>query len=113
MKYDTKALEAKNEKTLDNFQTTLGTVRAAQANAAVLARVSFEYYGAPTPLTTMADVRVADARTLTISPYDATTLKAMEKAILMSDIGITPSNDGKIIRLVFPQLTEERRNEIR
>ena len=113
MKYDTKALEAKNEKTLDNFQTTLGTVRAAQANASVLARVSFEYYGAPTPLTTMADVRVADARTLTISPYDATTLKAMEKAILMSDIGITPSNDGKIIRLVFPQLTEERRKEIR
>lgn len=113
MKYDTKALEAKNEKTLDNFQTTLGTVRAAQANASVLARVSFEYYGAPTPLTTMADVRVADARTLTISPYDATTLKAMEKAILMSDIGITPSNDGKIIRLVFPQLTEERRKEIK
>ena len=113
MKYDTKALEAKNEKTLDNFQTTLGTVRAAQANASVLARVSFEYYGSPTPLTTMADVRVADARTLTISPYDASTLKAMEKAILMSDVGITPTNDGKIIRLVFPQLTEERRKEIR
>lgn len=113
MKYDIKALENKNEKTLDNFQTTLGTVRAAQANASVLARINFEYYGSPTPLTTMADVRVADARTLTISPYDASTLKAMEKAILTSDIGITPANDGKIIRLVFPQLTEERRKEIR
>ena len=113
MKFDTKTLEAKNEKTLDNFQTTLGTVRAAQANASVLARINFEYYGSPTPLTTMADIRVADARTLTISPYDASTLKAMEKAILMSDIGINPANDGKIIRLVFPQLTEERRKEIR
>ena len=113
MKFDTKTLEAKNERTLDNFQTTLGTVRAAQANASVLARINFEYYGSPTPLTTMADVRVADARTLTISPYDASTLKAMEKAILMSDIGINPANDGKIIRLVFPQLTEERRKEIR
>ncbi len=113
MKYDIKNLEARNEKTLDNFQTTLGTVRAAQANASVLARINFEYYGSPTPLTTMADIRVADARTLTISPYDSSTLKAMEKAILMSDIGITPANDGKIIRLVFPQLTEERRKEIR
>ena len=113
MKYDTKALESKNEKVIANFEATLGTVRAAQANAAVLARVSFEYYGSPTLLTTMADVRVADARTLTITPYDASTLKAMEKAILMSDVGITPANDGKILRLVFPQLTEERRKEIR
>ena len=113
MKYDTKALESKNEKVIANFEGTLGTVRAAQANAAVLSRVTFEYYGSPTLLTTMADIRVADARTLTISPYDASTLKAIEKAILMSDIGITPANDGKIIRLVFPQLTEERRKEIR
>jgi ribosome recycling factor len=113
MKYDIKALVAKNDKVIANFEATLGTVRAAQANAAVLARVTFEYYGSPTLLTTMADVRVADARTLTISPYDASTLKAMEKAILTSDIGITPANDGKIIRLVFPQLTEERRKEIR
>ena len=106
------ALESKNEKVIANFEATLGTVRAAQANAAVLARVSFEYYGSPTLLTTMADVRVADARTLTITPYDASTLKAMEKAILMSDVGITPANDGKVIRLVFPVLTEERRKEI-
>ena len=113
MKYDTKALENKNEKVMANFEATLGTVRAAQANAAVLSRVTFEYYGSPTLLTTMADVRVADARTLTISPYDASTLKAMEKAILMSDVGITPANDGKILRLIFPQLTEERRKEIR
>jgi ribosome recycling factor len=113
MKYDIKNLEVKNEKTLDNFQTTLGTVRASQANASVLARVTFDYYGSPTPLTTMADIRVADARTLTITPYDASTLKAMEKAILMSDVGITPNNDGKMLRLSFPQLTEERRKEIR
>ena len=113
MKYDTKTLEGKNEKVIANFEGTLGTDRAAQANAAVLSRITFEYYGSATLLTTMADVRVADARTLTISPYDASTLKAMEKEILMSDIGITPANDGKLIRLVFPQLTEERRKEIR
>ena len=74
--------------------------------------VTFEYWGAPTLISTMADIRVADSKTVTISPYDATTLKEMEKAILASDIGITPTNDGKIIRLVFPQPTEERRREL-
>ena len=72
----------------------------------------FEYWGTPTLITSMADVRVVDSKTVTVTPYDATTLKEMEKAILASDVGITPTNDGKIIRLVFPQLTEERRKEL-
>ena len=113
MKFDTKPMEERTAKAIASFETTLGTVRASQANAGVLARVNFDYYGSPTPLNTMADVRVADARTLVITPYDSTTLKAMEKAIQMSDIGINPANDGKVIRLSFPQLTEERRREIK
>ncbi|MCQ2428817.1 MAG: ribosome recycling factor [Clostridia bacterium] len=112
MKYDTKALEAQMKKTVSAYESNLATIRAGQANAAVLSRVTFEYYGAPTPLNTMADIRLADARTLVIQPYDRSTLKAMEKAILASDVGITPSNDGQVIRLIFPQLTEERRKEL-
>ncbi len=113
MKYDTKVMEEKTQKAIASLENTLSTVRASQANAGVLSNVNFEYYGSPTPLNSMADIRVADARTLVITPYDATTLKAMEKAILMSDVGITPMNDGKVIRLAFPQLTEERRKEIK
>ncbi|MBR0443122.1 MAG: ribosome recycling factor [Clostridia bacterium] len=113
MKFDTKAMENRAEKAIASFENTISTVRASQANAGVLSNVNFEYYGSPTPLSSMADIRVADARTLVITPYDATTLKAMEKAILMSDVGITPMNDGKVIRLSFPQLTEERRKEIK
>ena len=112
MKINVKDVEAKMQKSIDSLETNLSTIRASRANARVLDRVSFEYYGAPTPLSTMADIRVADARTLTVKPYDASTLKAMEKAILASDVGITPSNDGVVIRLVFPQLTEERRKDI-
>ena len=113
MKFDTKPMEERMGKAIASFETTLSTVRASQANPGVLSRVTFDYYGSPTPLNSMADVRVTDARTLTITPYDATTLKAMEKAILASDVGITPMNDGKVIRLAFPQLTEERRREIK
>ena len=112
MKFDTKPMEARADKAIASFESTISTVRASQANAGVLSNVNFEYYGSPTPINTMADIRVADARTLTITPYDATTLKAMEKAILMSDIGITPMNDGKVIRLCFPQPTGERRKEM-
>lgn len=112
MKINIKDVEAKMKKTIDSLEYNLASIRASQANTRVLDRVSFEYYGAPTPVATMADVRVADAKTLTIKPYDATTLKAIEKAILTSDIGITPSNDGSVIRLIFPQLTEERRKEL-
>lgn len=113
MKFVTKEFEEKMKKTIAAYESRLSTIRAGQANAGVLANVSFEYYGAPTPLSTMADIRTADSRTLVISPYDASTLKAMEKAILASDVGITPTNDGKLIRLVFPQLTEERRKELK
>ena len=112
MKLNTKDFEEKMKKAVSVYEENLATIRAGQANAAIISKVNFEYWGAPTPITSMADVRVADAKTLTISPYDATTLKEMEKAILASDIGITPTNDGKVIRLVFPQPTEERRREL-
>ncbi len=112
MKLDTKLYESKMQKTIAAYEENLATVRAGQANPAVLAKVTFEYYGTPTPLNTMADIKVADSKTVTVAPYDRSTLKAMEKAILSSDIGITPTNDGTIIRLVFPQLTEERRREL-
>ena len=113
MKINVKDIEAKMQKSIESLEYNLASIRASQANARVLDRVSFEYYGSPTPLSSMADIRVADARTLTIKPYDASTLKAIEKAILTSDIGINPSNDGKMIRLVFPQVTEERRKELK
>ncbi len=113
MKLNTKDYEEKMKKSLGSLEETLSTVRAGRANAGVLSRVTFDYWGSPTPITTMADVRVTDAKTLTISPFDAKTLKDMEKAILASDIGITPQNDGKVLRLIFPQPTEERRRELK
>ena len=112
MKYNTKDIEAKMNKSIAAYEQNLASIRASQANPAVLNRVTFDYWGSPAEITSMANVRLADAKTLEIIPYDASTLKAMEKAIQMSDIGINPSNDGKIIRLVFPQLTEERRREL-
>ena len=112
MKINTQEHEEKMKKAVAAYESNLSTIRAGQANPAVLAKVSFEYYGAPTPLTTMADIKVVDSKTIMITPYDASTLKAMDKAILASDIGITPTNDGKVIRLVFPQPTEERRKEL-
>ena len=113
MKFNTKDFEEKMKKTVVAYESNLASIRAGQANASVLNRITFEYYGSQTPVNTMADVRMADSRTLTITPYDASTLKAIEKAILTSDLGINPANDGKIIRLVFPQVTEERRKEIK
>ena len=112
MKYNTKDVESKMNKSIAAYEQNLASIRASQANPAVLNRVTFDYWGSPAEITSMANVRLADAKTLEIVPYDASTLKAMEKAIQMSDIGINPSNDGKIIRLVFPQLTEERRREL-
>lgn len=113
MNFSTKEFEEKMKKSVDAYASNLDTIRAGQANASVLNRVSFEYYGSPTPVNTMADIRMADSKTLTVTPYDASTLKAIEKAILVSDLGINPSNDGKMIRLVFPQVTEERRKELK
>ena len=112
MKLDTKEFEGKMQKAIAVYQENLSVIRAGQANTAILSKITFEYWGAPTALNTMADIRVADTKTVTVTPYDASTLKEMEKAILASDIGITPTNDGKIIRLVFPQPTEERRREL-
>ena len=110
--YNSKDIEEKMKKSIASHEMNLASIRASQANPAVLSRVTFDYWGSPAEITSMANVRVADAKTLEIIPYDATTLKAMEKAIFTSDIGITPSNDGKVIRLIFPQLTEERRKEL-
>ena len=112
MKLNTIEHEEKMKKAIAAYESNLSIIRAGQANPAVLAKVSFEYYGAPTLLTSMADIKVVDSKTIMITPYDGSTLKAMDKAILASDIGITPTNDGKVIRLVFPQPTEERRKEL-
>ena len=97
------------QKTVSAYESNLSTIRASQANAAVVSKVTFEYYGAPTKLVDMASVAVTDPKTLTISPYDKSTLKDMLKALYASDIGITPADDGSVIRLVFPPMTEERR----
>ena len=112
MKYDSKALESRMQKAISAYENNLADVRASQANAAVLNRVTFDYYGAPTAIKDMASISLSDARTLVITPYDKSTLKAMEKAIQTSDVGINPQNDGTVLRLVFPQLTEERRKAL-
>ncbi len=100
------------EKALDHLAEEFGAVRAGRANAKVLDRITVEYYGSETPLNGVATISTPDARTLVIQPWDATLLKEIQKAIQASELGINPQNDGKVIRLVFPQLTEERRKEL-
>ncbi|MEA4824713.1 MAG: ribosome recycling factor [Clostridiaceae bacterium] len=100
------------KKTIDVLESEFSTIRAGRANPAVLDRITVEYYGAQTPLAQVASVSAPEPRILAIQPWDASTLKAIEKAILTSDLGINPQNDGRIIRLVFPPLTEERRKEL-
>jgi ribosome recycling factor len=112
MKFNTKSAEERMQKSVAAYESNLSTIRASQANSAVVSKVTFEYYGAPTRLVDMASVAVTDPKTLTITPYDRSTLKAMVKAILASDIGITPADDGTVIRLIFPQLTEEHRKSL-
>ena len=112
MKFDTKPTEERMQKTIAAYAEHLSTIRAGRANPQVLAKVNVDYYGVPTPINQMAEVKATDPRTLTISPWDASSLKDIERAILESDVGITPANDGKVIRLPFPQLTEERRKEL-
>ena len=107
-----KTAEEKMEKTLDVLIREFGSIRAGRASPSVLDKISVDYYGCPTPVNQLAAVSVAEARVLQIQPYDASTLKLIEKAILVSDIGINPQNDGRVIRLIFPPLTEERRKEI-
>ena len=106
MSVDFTEFSRKMDRTLVHLAEEFDAVRAGRANPKVLDRIKVEYYGQETPLNGVATISSPDARTLVITPYDATTLKAMEKAILMSDVGITPMNDGKVLRLVFPQLTE-------
>ena len=88
------------------------SIRAGRANAAVLDKVTVDYYGVPTPINQLSSISVTEARTLVIQPYDASSLKSIEKAIQMSDVGINPQNDGKVLRLIFPPLTEDKRKEI-
>ena len=107
-----KNTEEKMGKTLAVLERDYKSIRAGRANASVLDRVTVDYYGCPTPVQQMAAVSIPEPRTLVIQPWDASTLKEIEKAILTSDIGINPQNDGRVIRLSFPPLTEERRKEI-
>ena len=102
----------KMKRTIDVVMSDFAAVRAGRANPAVLDKITVEYYGSETPLQQVAAIAAPDPRTLTIQPWDATLLKAIEKAILSSDLGLNPQNDGKIIRLSFPQLTEERRRDL-
>ena len=104
--------ESKMTKTAEVLKTQLASVRAGRANAAVLDQITVDYYGVPTPIQQVASVSVPDPRSLLIQPWDASVLKGIEKAILASELGINPQNDGRAIRLVFPQLTEERRKEL-
>ena len=99
-------------KTASVLSTQFDTVRAGRANAAVLDQIEVDYYGTPTPIRQIASISSPDARTLLIQPWDGSTLKLIEKAILTSELGINPQNDGRVIRLVFPQLTEERRKDL-
>lgn len=112
MSVDFKEYERKMSRTLDVLAENFGAVRAGRANAKVLDRITVEYYGQETALSGVATISSPDARTLVIQPWDNTLLKAIQKAILTSDLGINPQNDGRVIRLVFPQLTEERRKEL-
>ena len=104
--------EARLNKGLDFLRSEFLTVRAGRANPQILNKVTVDYYGTPTPLSSMANITVPEARMLVISLWDTSMLKETVKAIMASDIGITPTDDGKVIRLVFPQLTEERRKEL-
>ena len=104
--------ETKMEKTLKGFENELTTIRAGRANPHILDKITVDYYGTPTPLQQVANVTVPEARMIQIQPWESSMIKAIEKAILCSDLGLNPSNDGKMIRLVFPELTEERRKEL-
>ena len=105
-------IEEKMKKSLAVLEDQLGNVRAGRANPKILDKIMVDYYGAPTPINQLANIMVPEARMITIQPWDASVLKEIEKEIQKSDIGINPNNDGKMIRLVFPDLTEERRKEL-
>lgn len=112
MKADVKPYEHKMTRTIEVLGKELAAIRAGRANPAVLDKITVEYYGAPTPLNQVAAISSPDPRSLAIQPWDGSVLRAIEKAIQTSDLGINPQNDGKVIRLTFPPLTEERRKEL-
>ena len=105
-------IKEKMEKTLNVFDNNLAEIRAGRANPAILNKIKIDYYGVPTPISQVAGISVPEARLIVIQPWDASILKEIEKEILKADIGINPNNDGKVIRLNFPELNEERRKEI-
>ena len=100
------------KKTLSGFETELTTIRAGRANPHILDKLTVDYYGTPTPLQQVANITVPEARLIQIQPWENSLIKKIEKAILCSDLGLNPSNDGKVIRLLFPELTEDRRKEL-
>ena len=107
-----KPFEVKMGKSIASLDSEFGTIRAGRANPHVLDRITVDYYGTPTPLQQVANISVPEARMIQIQPWEASLVKEIEKAIMTSDLGINPTNDGKVIRLVFPELTEERRKEL-
>lgn len=109
---DIKEFEEKMNKTIDTLLEDYATIRAGRANPHILDKIRVDYWGTPTPLQQVANVSVPEARMIQIQPWESSLIKEIEKMILVSDIGITPTNDGKVIRLIFPELTEDRRKEI-
>ena len=107
-----KDIEGRMQKSVDNLKEEYTTIRAGRANPHILDRLRVDYYGTPTPIQQVANVSVPEARMIQIQPWEASLIKDIEKAILVSDLGLTPNNDGKTIRLVFPELTEDRRKEL-
>lgn len=112
MAFDISVYEEKMEKSLSNLQEEYVAIRAGRANPRILDKIMVDYYGTPSPLQSVANISVPEARMIQIQPWESSLIKDIEKAILSSDIGLTPANDGKAIRLVFPELTEERRKEL-
>ena len=112
MKLDTKSYEEKMKKSISNYSENLSTIRAGRANPDVLKKITVDYYGSPTAISSIAEIKATDARTLVITAWDKSIMKGIEKAILTSDLGINPQNDGSCIRLSFPPTTEERRREL-
>ena len=112
MKLDTKFYEEKMKKSVSSYSENLSTIRAGRANPDVLKKITVDYYGSPTAISAIAEIKVADARTIVITAWDKSAMKGIEKAILTSDLGINPQNDGSCIRLSFPPTTEERRREL-
>ena len=112
MKFNTQEHEAKMKKSVESYAKSLSTLRVGRASPDVLSKISIDYYGTPTPIQQVAEIKVSDARTLTVNSWDKSQLKAIEKAILASDLGVNPQNDGSAIRITFPPMTEETRRNM-